>query len=423
MKNLRKFGSVAAAGALAATMSVAGVTAANAATLTPGGSQVNGYYLTGGSTGVKAVDAEGNTATSFTDLRMAPIGGYTSVEYDENGVITDYTLGAVSLTTGSAVAQVGKAAGLGDSAEEVVANLKSADNWTAFIAAVKDKAGETFGSLGRALTLRSDNVYKPQHGSTDTQHIAGLHIVYSTSNAIEPFLIYTQVTDGKGTTVYPEGLSADNPYSVWKSATVDDEGDGGETSDPSTDVYLRVAGNGLADISPSGQGIDFAHSTPLPGVAFEITRGDGTVFTATTDANGWAKLAGAMEGRTNANYDINYTVTSITYEGNSQVEERLQKVEGATFTISPHNTSGKTSFGTTPEIKFKWNGVNVAPEGVSAAAGTFTIIYSTVFDGGDQPDTDLPVTGAAGIAVLVILGLVALGGGLALRRKKAQEQA
>lgn len=419
MKNLRRFGSVAAAGALAATMSVAGVTAANAATLTPGGTQVNGYYLTGGATGVKAVDAEGNTATSFTDLRMLPLGGYTSVEYDENGVITDYTLGAL-WTTGSAVAQVGKAAGLGDSAEEVVANLKSAENWAAFIAAAKDKAGETFGSLGRALTLRSDNVYKPQHNSSDTQHIAGLHIVYSTSNAIEPFLICTQVTDGKGTTVYPEGLSADNPYSVWKSPTVDDEG--GDTTDPTTDVYLRVAGNDLADISPSGQGIDFAHSTPLPGVAFEITRGDGTVFTATTDANGWAKLAGAMEGRTNANYDINYTVTSISYEGDTQVEERLQRVQGATFTISPRIVSGKTSFGTTPEIKFKWNGVNVAPEGVSAAAGTFTIIYSTVFDG-DEPGTDLPVTGAAGIAVLVILGLVALGGGLALRRKRAQEQA
>lgn len=425
MKNLRKLGSVAAAGALAATMSVAGVTAANAATLTPGGSQVNGYYLTGSETGVQAVDAEGNTATSFTDLRMSPIGGYTSVEYDENGVITDYTLGALS-TTGSAVAQVGKAAGLGDSAEEVVANLKSADNWTAFIAAVKDKAGETFGSLGRALTLRSDNVYKPQHASTDTQHIAGLHIVYSTSNAIEPFLIYTQVTDGKGTTVYPEGLSADNPYSVWKSATVD----GGEPtpdpepSNPETDVYLRVAGNDVADARPSGQNIDFAHSTPLAGVKFTVERGDGTPFEATTDANGWARLAGAMEGRTNANYNVDFKITAIEYAGDMQVQERLQKVVGSTATIQPASMeSGYTDFEATPEIKFKWNGVNVAPEGVDAAAGTFTIIYSTVFDGGDQPDTDLPVTGAAGIAVLVILGLVALGGGLALRRKKAQEQA
>lgn len=424
MKNLRKFGSVAAAGALAATMSVAGVTAANAATLTPGGTMVNNYYLTGSETGVKAVDAEGSTATGFTDLRMAPVGGYTNVEYDETG-ITDYTLGAVPATE-SVVASFGKAAGLGDTVEEVLSNLKSAENWTAFIAAVKDVAGEEFGTTaGRALTLRDDNVYKPSHNQTDKQHIAGLHIVYSTSNAIEPFLIYTQVTDGNGTTVYPVGLSADNPYSLWKSTTVDEEEPtpDPEPSNPKEDVYLRVAGNDAADVSPFGQEIDFAHSTPLAGVKVTVERGDGTPFTGTTDENGWAKFEGAMEGRLNANYSVDFTITEISYAGDAQVEERLKLVEGSDLVIQRASMeSGYTTFERVPEIKVSWNGVNVVPEGATAAAGTFTIIYSTVFDT-EEPGTDLPVTGAAGIAVLVILGLVALGGGMALRRKKAQEQA
>lgn len=419
MKTLRKVGSIAAAGALAATMSVAGVTAANAATLTPGGTVVNGYHLTPTETGVKAVDAKGNAATSFTDLRMAPLGGYTEVEH-EGGVITDYTLGAVDPTK-SAVASVGKAAGLGNSVEEVLANLKSAESWSAFIAAAKDNAGETFGTTaGRPLTLRDGGVYKPQHKSTDGYHIAGLHIVYSTSNAIVPFLIYTQVGDGNGTVVYPESLSAGDPYSLWKSTTVD------ESTDPKTDVYLRVAGNDAADVTPFGQGIDFAHSTPLAGVKVTVKRGDGTYFSGETDENGWAKFAGAMEGRLNADYEVDYTITEISYAGNAQVQERLRLVVGSDLVIQPPSMkSGYTTFKNVPEIKVSWNGVNVAPEGDGGvAAGTFTIIYSTVFDGDTpEPGTGLPVTGAAGIAVLVILGLVALGGGMALRRKKAQEQA
>lgn len=89
---------------------------------------MDGYAATGSAVGIKAVDSKGDPAAvgSSTKLRMVAVGAYKSVTY-EGTTITNYELKAVS-STSSAVVKVGKQAGLGRNASDILAALTTEEN-------------------------------------------------------------------------------------------------------------------------------------------------------------------------------------------------------------------------------------------------------------------------------------------------------
>lgn len=419
MNSLRKLGSILVASALTATLGVVGGWPAVAAesTLTPNTTnKVDGYAATGSAVGIKAVDSKGEPAAvgSSTTLRMVAVGAYKSVTY-EGTTITDYELKAVS-NTSSAVVKVGKQAGLGSNASDILAALTTEENWTLFIeAAQKLGAASTFGSnAGRQLTLRSDGSYQPYsaYGNLDTQHVAGLHIVYATDNSITPFLMYTQATD-ETTTVWPYGLSSSDPYAYWKAET-------GEGSDePSSgasrwDVYIRIAGNEAADVVNTS-GVNWASSTALDGVTITIERWDGNSWTATTGKgtdSGWARFSGA-HWKLDTFVNREFTITAVSYAGGGLVNERLQKLVGVKFmTDENDSTGGFMHVGKAPQdygyttIKMFAEKRTVVPSDANGQRGgaTFTVIYSTVFETSGGPDT--PSSGASKWDVYIRVGVM-----------------
>lgn len=260
-------------------------------------------------------------------------------------------------------------------------------------------ASSTFGSTaGRLLTLRSDDSYQPYsaYGHLDTQHVAGLHIVYATDNSITPFLMYTQATNGT-TTVWPYGLSSSDPFAYWKAET----GEGSNTPSEASqwDVYIRVAGNGAADVVNTS-GVNWASSTALNGVTITIERWDGWSGTATTGDGtdpGWARFPGA-HWKMDTFVNREFTITAVSYTGGGVVGERLKKLVGVkSGTDEQDNTGGFMQAGKAPQdygyttIKMFAEKRTVVPNDANGqrGSGTFTVIYSTVgLDGSSMVSSD-----------------------------------